>query len=72
MCWTVLATVVITHEKICKEHEGLTFTFEGHRPPLTLNGLAKIIVPYPKPCGHISQDCRPIADLLENILRLIF
>jgi len=35
---------------------------EGHRPPLTLNALKKISVPFPKPFSHLSENCRPIAD----------
>jgi len=34
-----LATDVIIGENIFKEHESVTFTFEGHRPPLTLNAV---------------------------------
>ena len=40
----------------------VTFTFEGHRPPLTLNALKKMSVPFPKPFSHLSENCRPIAD----------
>ena len=57
-----LATGVIIGEKIFKEHESITFTFEGHRPPLTLNALKKMSVPFPKPFSHLSKNCRPVAD----------
>jgi len=57
-----LATDVIIGKKIFKEHESVTFTFEGHRPPLTLNALKKMSVPFPKPFSHFSENCRPIAD----------
>jgi len=57
-----LATDVIIGEKIFKEHEGVTFTFKGDRPPLTLNALKKMSVPFPKPFRHLSENCRPIAD----------
>ena len=35
---------------------------DGNRPAFTLNGLAKMCMPYPKLLSHISKDCRPIAD----------
>jgi len=57
-----LATNVIIGEKIFKEHESVTFTFEGHRPPLTLNALKKMSVPFPKPFRHLRDDCQSIAD----------
>ena len=57
-----LATDVIIGEKIFKVHESVTLTFEGHRPPLTLNPLKKMSVPFPKPFSHLSEDCRPIAN----------
>ena len=56
-----LATDVIIGEKIFKEHESVTFTFEGHRPPLILNALKKMSVSLPKSFSHLSEDCRPIA-----------
>ena len=56
-----LATDVIIGEKIFKEHENVTFTFEGHRPPLILNALKKMSVSLPKSFSHLSEDCRPIA-----------
>jgi len=57
-----LATEVIIRKKIFKEHESATFTFEGHRPPLTLIALKKMSVPFPKPFSHLSENCRPVAD----------
>ena len=57
-----LATNVIIGEKIFKEHESVTFTFGGHRPPLTLNALKKMSVPFPKPISHHSENCRPVAN----------
>jgi len=57
-----LATDVIIGEKIFKEHKGVTFTFEGHRPPLTLNALKEMSVPFSKPFSHLSENCRPVAD----------
>jgi len=57
-----LATDMIIGEKIFKEHESVTFTFEGYRPPLTLNALKKMSVPFPKPFSHLSEDCQSIAD----------
>ena len=67
-----LATDVIIGEKIFKENESVTFTFEGHRPPLTLNALMKMSIPFPKPFSHLSENCRPVAQTSrENILRLI-
>jgi len=57
-----LATDVIIGEKVFKEHESVTFTFEGHHPPLTLNALKKMSVPFPKPFSHLSENCQPIAE----------
>jgi len=57
-----LATDVIIGEKIFKEHESVAFTFEGHRPRLTLNAQKKMSVPFPKPFSHLSENCRPVAD----------
>ena len=57
-----LATDVIIGEKIFQEHSKVTFSFDGSRPALTLNGLAKMCVPYPKLFSHLSKDCKPIAD----------
>ena len=57
-----LATDVIIDKKIFQEHLQVTFSFGGSRPALTLNGLAKTCVPYPKLFSHLSKDCKPIAD----------
>ena len=57
-----LATDVIIGVKIFKEHQSVTFTYEGHRPPLTSNALKKMSVPFPKPFSHLGENCRPIAD----------
>ena len=57
-----LATDIIIGEKIFQEHSLVTFSFDGSSPALTLNGLAKMCVPYSKLFGHLSKDCRPIAD----------
>ena len=57
-----LATDVIIGEKIFQEHSKVTFSFHGSRPTLTLNGLAKMCVPYPKLFSHLRKDCKPIAD----------
>jgi len=57
-----ITTDVMIGKKIFKEHDSVTFTFEGHRPPLTLNALKKMSVPFPKPFSHLSENCRPVAD----------
>ena len=57
-----LATDVIIGEKIFKEHQAVTFTFQGQRPPLILKALPKMSVPNPKPFSYLHRDCRPIAD----------
>ena len=57
-----LATDVIIGEKIFQEHSKVTFSFDGSRPAFTLNGLAKMCVPYPKLFSHLSKYCKPIAD----------
>ena len=59
-----LATDVTIGEKIFKQHESVTFTFEGHHPPLTLNALKKMSVPFPKPkpFSHLSEDYWTVAD----------
>ena len=57
-----LATDVIIGEKICREHSKVTFSFDGSRPAPTINGLAKMCVPYSKLFSHLSKGCKPIAD----------
>ena len=57
-----LATNVIIGKKIFQELSQVTFSFDGSRPALKLNELAKMCVPYPKLFSHLSKDCRPIAD----------
>ena len=57
-----LATDVIIGEKIFQEHSKVTFCFDGSRPALTLNGLAKMCVPYSMLFSHLSKDCKPIGD----------
>ena len=42
-----LATDVVIGEKIFQERSKVTFSFDGNRSALTLNGLAKMCVPYP-------------------------
>ena len=57
-----LSTDVIIGEKIFQQHEKVVFSFNGARPALTLNALTKMLVPYPKPFSHLTEDCKPIAD----------
>ena len=64
-----LATDVIICEKIFQEHSKVTFSFDGSRPALTLNGLAKKCVTYPKLFIHLSKDCKPIADKPRRFLK---
>ena len=59
-----LATEVIIRKKIFKEHESATFTFEGHRLPLTLNAVKKMTVTLAKTAGLLPTS-------QESILRLI-
>ena len=57
-----LSTDVIIGEKIFQEHKKVIFNFDGSRPPLMLNALSKMAVPYPRLFSHLDKNCRPIAD----------
>ena len=42
------STDVIIGEKIFQEHKKVIFNFDGSRPPLMLNNLSKMAIPYPR------------------------